>query len=218
MRRRPGCWGKRNNVSHCCRVGSREPPTNGSSRLCTRIVSVESLWRDYNESGKIFVRSCRCEARGAVVGGAGLCPIHHQSLHGRVTACSAVDRGSHRLSLPTGNQGLVVLGAPSWTRRFCGQKVGGQNGRAQSFVSKDPRSTGSPVRMASDVILCRRSPIISCASCNQFSHRGSQQPMMRTCGVSFGSCISHGGLGLRSAVRGRIIAYSASWRHTPKNP
>ena len=113
---------------------------------------------------------------------------------------------------------LGCVGRPSWTRRFCGQKVGGQNGRAQSFVSKDPRSTGSPVRMASDVILCRRSPIISCASCNQFSHRGSQQPMMRTCGVSFGSCISHGGLGLRSAVRGRIIAYSASWRHTPKNP
>ena len=32
---------------------------------------------DYNESGKIFVLSCRCEERDAVVGGAGHCPIHH---------------------------------------------------------------------------------------------------------------------------------------------
>ena len=96
-------------------------------------------------------------------------------------------------SLPTANQGDGCVGRPSWTRRFCGQKVGGQNGRAQSSVSKDSRSTGSPVRMVSVVIFVPLEPITSYASCNQLCHRGSQQPMIRTCGVVFRSCLASRG-------------------------
>ena len=67
---------------------AKERP-NGSSRLRTGIGSVESLRGGIE---KIFVHSCRCEARGAVVGGAGHCP----NLSAGELQRSAV--GSHRLS------------------------------------------------------------------------------------------------------------------------
>ena len=82
------------------RVGSREttpPSTNCSSKLLTGICSCESLRGGIVKRPEDFVH--KCEARGAVVGGAGHCPIHFPDLFtGKLQHCSVVNKGHHRLS------------------------------------------------------------------------------------------------------------------------
>ena len=51
------------------------PPTVPAD-YAQELVQLRACVEDCSANGKIFVQSCRCEARGAAVGGAGHCPIH----------------------------------------------------------------------------------------------------------------------------------------------